>query len=151
MISFLILLAVLIGASATIQGTVNGGLATRLGVGTTILINSAVALAGAFLWWMIASSPERGADPRPISWILYTGGLWGLILILCAAFAFPRLGAGPTTAIAVAAQLIVALVIDHYGFSGERLAVTPWRILGGLLLVAGATLVLWPRLSATGP
>jgi transporter family-2 protein len=76
----------------------------------------------------------------------YLGGLFGLAIIAGAAFAFPRLGAGATVALMVAAQLGTALLLDHFGATGERLALTPARLSGAVLLLAGALLVLWPRL-----
>ena len=69
----------------------------------------------------------------------------GLYIIASAAFCFPRLGPGPTMALVVAAQLAVALAFDHFGIGAEPLPVTPVRLAGAALLVAGALLVLWPR------
>jgi transporter family-2 protein len=70
-----------------------------------------------------------------------------LVIIAGVAFAFPRIGAGPTTALMMTAQLVTAMVFDHLGLPNGRIDVTPARLLGAALLVAGAVLVLWPKLA----
>jgi transporter family-2 protein len=99
---------------------------------------------GAALCWLLLPRGPAPAEAPP--WWLWLGGVYGLWILCAAAIAFPRLGAGPTTALVVASQLLTALVLDHCGWFGARLPVTPMRLLGAVLLLAGAVLVLWPRL-----
>jgi len=73
-----------------------------------------------------------------------------VFIIAGAAFAYPRLGAGPTTALMVAAQLGTALALDHYGLPSGKVPVTPMRLVGAAFLLVGALLVLWPRLRPQG-
>jgi transporter family-2 protein len=144
----LLLLALLLGVAVTTQGLVNGELARRVPLAAAILVNALVTCSAAALWWLFAPGPTRRLLPGGESpWWLYTGGLLGLLIITAAAWCFPRLGAGPTIALAVAAQLGAALAFDHYGLGGEPLPMTPARLLGAALLLAGALLVLWPRLA----
>ena len=91
-----------------------------------------------------------GNTLSPLSDVSCVGGAYGLFIIAGAAFAYPRLGAGPTTALMVAAQLTTALVLDHYGLPAGKVEVTPMRLVGAGLLFAGAVLVLWPRLRPEG-
>lgn len=148
MTALLIALALLLGAAGTTQGVVNGSLAQRLPIAGAIFVNALVTLGGAALWWALAPGATRRLVPEggaPL-WC-YTGGLLGLYIVSSAAFCFPRLGAGPTMALVVAAQLVAALAYDHFGIGAVPLPVTPARVFGALLLVAGALLVLWPRLA----
>ena len=71
--------------------------------------------------------------------------MYGISILGCAAFVFPRLGAGATTAFVVTAQLGSALALDHYGVP-DRIPVTGARLVGAVLLLAGALLVLWPKI-----
>lgn len=146
-----IVLACVLGVAACLQGATNGLLAARIGLPQTVMLTSVVVLAASAAWWLWARSAAGAqgalAAPAAGSW-LYLGGVYGFLILAIAAFLFPRLGAGPTTAIMVAVQLITALVLDHFGCMGGRLAVTPLRWCGALLLVLGAVLVLWPRLRA---
>jgi transporter family-2 protein len=148
MIAFLILLAVLLGLAVTTQGNVNGQLSGRVPLSSAIFLNALVTVVAAAMWWLLAPTGGRRLLPEePAPLWLYTGGLLGLFIITTAAYCFPRLGAGATIALAVSAQLVAALAFDHYGLAGERLPVTPARVVGAALLVAGALLVLWPRIA----
>ena len=142
----LVALAVFMGCASAVQGATNGLLSGRVGLGTAVWINALVVATGATLLWLVL---PRGptASAGSIPWYLYLGGCYGLVIIAGAAFAFPRLGAGPTTGWMIAAQLTTALVLDHYGVPSGRIEVTPVRIVGAVLLLAGAVLVLWPKLA----
>jgi transporter family-2 protein len=148
-----IVLACLLGAAACLQGATNGDLAGRVGLPAAVVVTSVVVLSVSAVWWLAARAAAPANGP-PAAWPpagqfwLYLGGVYGLVILVIAAFLFPRLGAGPTTAIMVAAQLLTALALDQLGWPGARLDVTPMRVCGALLLVAGAVLVLWPRLRA---
>jgi transporter family-2 protein len=148
MTAALILLALCLGVAATLQGHANGALSGRIGLGPTLWLNALIVFGAASAWWLL-SGRGRPVDPGS-PWWLHLGGAHGLVIIACAAVTFPRLGAGPTMALAVAAQLATALALDHAGASGARLPLTPARLLGVLLLFIGAVLVLWPRLTTRG-
>lgn len=146
MIALLVLIAVVIGAAATVQSVTNGVLSDRIGLTTTVLINGIVVFAGALLWWGLAA--RGGApSPPPSPWYLYLGGIYGLAVVAGSAFCFPRLGAGPTTAVVVASMLLVSLVFDHLGLPDQRLPITPGRAAGALFLLVGSLLVLWPKIA----
>ena len=137
-------LALLMGCASSIQGATNATLAGRTSLAAAVFLNALVLVVAAGLVWLV-SRKSFATDP-PSPWYLYLGGFYGLVIIAGAAFAFPRIGAGPTTALMMAAQLSMALVLDHLGLPGGRIDVTPARLLGALLLFAGALLVLWPKL-----
>lgn len=143
---FLVLIAVSIGVASTVQAATNGTLAGRTALSSAVLVNAVVVMVAALAWWLVKRPPLLTAPASP--WWLYLGGVYGMVIIAGAAFAFPRLGAGPTTALVLTAQLTTALLLDHLGVPGERLPVTGPRLLGALLLLAGALLVLWPKLAA---
>jgi bacterial/archaeal transporter family-2 protein len=140
----LFVLALLIGCAATLQGATNATLAGRSSLATAVFINALVLTVVAGTVWLVT---RRSFASHPASpWYLYLGGIYGVFIIAGAAFAFPRFGAGPTTALMMTAQLCTALVLDHLGLPGGRIDVTPARLLGACLLLAGALLVLWPKL-----
>jgi transporter family-2 protein len=137
-------LALLMGCAASIQGASNATLANRTSLATAVFLNAIMLVVAAGTVWLIARKSFASDPPSP--WYLYLGGFYGLVIIAGAAFAFPRIGAGPTTALMMAAQLCTALALDHLGFPNGRIDVTPARLLGAGLLFAGALLVLWPKL-----
>jgi bacterial/archaeal transporter family-2 protein len=145
-IVLVVLVAIAVGAASTVQGVSNGLLSSRLGLTSAVLLNGAIVFAGSLALWLLL---PRGDDPTapPVPWYLYLGGVYGLAIVAGAAFCFPRLGAGPATAVLVASMLIVSLAFDQIGPVATRLPVTPMRVMGAVLLLVGAVLVLWPKIA----
>jgi transporter family-2 protein len=66
----------------------------------------------------------------------------GIAILAAPIFLIPRIGATSTLTALVLGQLLLALLVDHFGlFAAPRIAADGWRIAGMLLLVAGAFLV----------
>ena len=105
---FLIVLAACMGIASAVQGATNGALSGRIGLATAVWLNALVVMIGATVLYFVLPRGEASAASGP--WFLYAGGCYGLFIIAGAAFAFPRLGAGPTTALMVAAQLTLSLI-----------------------------------------
>ena len=54
-----------------------------------------------------------------------------------------KLGAAGWLGVVVAGQILTSVVLDHYGLVGFKIhPVTPWRVVGVVLLLAGAAIVL---------
>ncbi|MBK6350865.1 MAG: DMT family transporter [Proteobacteria bacterium] len=71
------------------------------------------------------------------------GGLLGAVYVASVTILGPRLGGMTMVALVIAGQLMVALVVDQFGILGyPQIAVTPTRLLGAALLLAGAVLVM---------
>jgi len=82
------------------------------------------------------------APLRDVPWWAWAGGFYGAFFVAVGAYAAPRLGIASLITIAVAGQLVAALVIDHFGAFGlARAPISPGRILGILLVLAGVVLV----------
>lgn len=82
------------------------------------------------------------ADLRAMPCWAVFGGLVGAVQVYAGLTLVNRVGAGPFVAITVTAALIASLVEDHSGWF--RMAQHPrnlWRVLGGLLLVAGVSVI----------
>jgi transporter family-2 protein len=74
------------------------------------------------------------------SWM---GGLFGAFYVAVSIIAAPKLGAANLVGVTVAAQLVTSLLLDHYGMVGfAQHSINLWRIVGALLLAAGAVLIL---------
>ncbi len=144
MLPVLIFLALVTGLCVCLQGVTNGALAARTSLSAAVFLNGLVVALGTFVLWL---SDRRPLVIDGVPWFLYLGGIYGILILACAAFVFPRLGAGATTAFVVAAQLVAALALDHLGVP-TRVPLTPGRLAGALLLLLGAVLVLWPKLRA---
>jgi transporter family-2 protein len=81
-------------------------------------------------------------DLASMPWWAVIGGLVGAVQVYAGLTLVTKVGAGPFVGLTVTAALIMSLVIDHFGWF--RMAYHPlniWRIVGGLLLVGGVTLI----------
>ena len=137
------LLAMLVGGALTVQIGMNATLARAIGsplwaavvnfsIGLVALIGIAV-LAGSR-----ASTDTLGQVP---AWA-WVGGVLGATYVASMTVLGPRLGGMTVVALVLAGQLTVALVVDRFGILGyPQVAVTPTRLLGAVLLLAGALLV----------
>lgn len=138
------LLAALVGAGLTVQVGMNS--TVRHVIGSPVLatiVNFVVGLAA-----LVAVALASGARMTPGSasavpaWAWF-GGLLGAAYVAATTVLGPRLGAAALLALTLAGQMAAALVVDHYGVIGfPEQPVTPLRLLGAALLVAGVLLIM---------
>jgi len=82
------------------------------------------------------------AATRALPWYAWVGGLCGVIFVIAATWGVPRLGVATTITLMVAGQLILGLVLDHFGaFGAPRQPVNLVRVLGVALMIGGVLLV----------
>jgi transporter family-2 protein len=75
-------------------------------------------------------------------WWAPLGGLVGAVQVYAGLTLVQKVGAGPFVGLTVTAALITSLVLDHYGwFHMPVHAINWWRVVGGLFMVAGVTLI----------
>jgi transporter family-2 protein len=75
-------------------------------------------------------------------WWAVIGGLVGAVQVYAGLTLVNKVGAGLFVGFTVTAALIMSLAIDHFGwFRMDQHPLNIWRALGGLLLVAGITLI----------
>lgn len=75
-------------------------------------------------------------------WWAWLGGAIGASYVAMTVFVAPRLGGVLMLSIAVVGQLLGSLVVDHFGLVGFPVReVTPGRVAGVVLLLAGAAMV----------
>ncbi len=137
------LLAVAAGAGLTIQVGMNATLGRLLGSALwATVVNFAVGLAVLLLCTLAAGTRiVPGTAGQVPAWVWF-GGLLGAGYVASVTVLGPRLGAVALVALVLAGQLVTALVVDQFGVLGfPRVEVTPVRLLGAALLVAGTLLV----------
>ncbi len=144
--SFLIsaVLALIAGCGMAIQPGANGTLATVLGHS---LRGSVVSFATGLLVLLVLAFAFRVGLPasdqiKQVPWWGWTGGLLGAFMVTVSLLGAPRMGATIFFAFVLCAQLIVAVILDHYGWFGYAAKpVSIPRVLGIVMLVAGVILV----------
>ena len=132
------------GLAGAIQAAVMGELGERVGVAPALAFAVGVSLVcalGLLFVWEQSFSGIRAAAQEP--WWLWVGGVMSVFIVLGITVATPRIGVAATIGMVIAGNLVMAALIDQYGLLGqEQVAVTWPRLLGLLLLAAGAALSL---------
>lgn len=122
-----------------------GELGERVGILPAVMFSTVVTvLLG--LAVLLASGRGLGsvADVLHEPVWLWIGGALSLFIILAITVGPPRIGTTATIGIVVAGNLAMGAVIDRFGLFGlDRIALTWPRVLGIVLLAAGATLSLY--------
>ena len=143
-ITVAILFALLLGAALPTQVGINASLRTVLGHPLqATLISFAVGLVTIALISLGARVPVPAGSAlgRASPW-MYVGGVLGALYVGGTIVLAPKLGAATMTVVVVLGQLLMALVIDHFGWLGfPQQTVTPIRLLGAVLLIGGVILV----------
>ena len=99
------------------------------------------SLALAAVAFALGVRPTGGAV-LALPWYAWIGGFYGAVFVAMAAFAAPRMGVTYFLMVAIAGQLLMALLLDRLGaFGVPRVEISSVRVAGVLLVLAGAFLV----------
>jgi bacterial/archaeal transporter family-2 protein len=132
------------GLAGAIQAAVMGELGGRVGVAPALAFAVGISLVCALavlVVWERSFSGVREAAQQPL-W-LWLGGVMSVFIVLGITVATPRIGVAATIGIVIAGNLVMAALIDQYGWLGQdQVAITGLRLLGLALLAAGAALIL---------
>ena len=134
---FYLLIALLAGAMMPTQAGTNNKMAGV--VGSPILaafisffVGTIALFAYALLSGETLSSIAEAKNAPPIAWI---GGLLGAFFVAAAVTLVPRLGVAMTFSLIIAGQMIVTLIIDHFGLLGVPVKEISLIRVGGILLI----------------
>lgn len=135
------------GAAVALQPAFNSQLAGHLGsplraalVNFTAGASVMLAVTASLALRTGLPSAEQLAKVPPHLWI--AGGALGALFVSTATWAAPKVGVGAFFAVLIAAQLIAAMVMDHFGVLGlETRPITFMKLAGAALLFAGAMLM----------
>jgi transporter family-2 protein len=142
----MVLIPGFLGVAAVLQGGLNRQIAARVGLPSAVLLSAATLLLAAIALWMLACRAPAGL-PWYLQlhghiglfkawWVL--PGLLGMTIVLGIPFAIQRVGAFPVFLGVLAGQLLTSLLWDAL-MEGRPL--TPMKVCGALLALAGAALV----------
>ncbi len=128
-----------------IQAALNGALGRALQRPALVVM---VSLSGSLLF-MLAVGLGSGRLTLPgasrfasVPWWAWPAGVCGAIYLLSQPIALPRIGAAFYVGLSVTAQIVTAVVLDHFGALGlPQHPASPGRIAGAVLMAAGIALV----------
>ena len=141
---FYFLLALVAGAMMPTQAAINNKLAGYVQSPiSAAFISFVVGTFGLFVY-LIASGTPIGSlfnikDAPPVAWL---GGLLGAFFVTATVVLVPRIGVAMTFSLIVAGQMLITLVLDHFGFLGVPVKeISLARVFGILLITAGVVII----------
>ena len=138
------MIAVVLGGAATaLQAPTNARMMTAVGSPVNAaFVSFAVGTAAlGILAVLLQTRPDMAAS-RALPWYAWVGGLYGAIFVVAAAWGVPRLGVATTIILMVAGQLLLSVVLDHFGAMGMPKQPISWgRVAGVGLVIAGVLMV----------
>lgn len=134
--------AAVAGGVVALQAPANALLAHRvsdLGAALVSLAISALLIAAVLV---VTGDPGRLSGLASFRPEYLIGGLGGAMIVAIGLIAVRPLGVGGLTSVLVAAQLLVAVVADRYGWFGvQHIGLSVGRVAGLVLVIAGTVLV----------
>lgn len=141
--SLTIMFAVMMAGGATaLQAPINARLATGVsGPVNAAFVSFAVGTLALGIMAAVLHTRPDVAAAKALPWYAWIGGLFGVIFVVTAAWAVPRLGVATTITLMVAGQLVISLVLDHFGAFGVPAAPINLTRLAGVALVIGGVML----------
>jgi transporter family-2 protein len=133
-------IAILGGLAITLQGQFMGLMDTSLGTRESVFITyaSGGVLAAILMLAM------RGGNLRAwqqVPWYALTAGVAGLVIVGSIGYVVPRMGLATGFTIMIAAQFLLAALIDHFGWLGaDQRPLDPTKSLGLIIMLLGVWL-----------
>jgi transporter family-2 protein len=130
------------GGLVAVQAPINAGLGRSTGSLPAALFSfgvGTIALAAIVVLSGKAGGLHSAFD---VSWYYLLGGLLGAVYVTNALIAVWVFGAGGVAAATITGQLTASVLIDRFGLFGlDEVALSPQRVIGVALLLAGTVLV----------
>lgn len=131
-----------VGGFIALQAPINAGLGKATGNFAAATISFAIGTV--LLAAIVALSGKTGGlgSVVHVEWYYLLGGALGAAYVFSALVLVSEIGAGPVAAATVTGQLATSVILDRIGFLGlDQEPITPARVLGVVLLLAGTYLV----------
>jgi len=138
----LVILAIVGGIAVALQGNFMGIMDQRIGSKESVFITYVSGGVLAALMMIVARGGHLSAWQNA-PWYALTAGVLGLVIVGTIGYTVPRLGLTAAFTIIVAAQLVAAVILDHFGLLGAAVrTMNLHRVAGLIFLVLGVWLVL---------
>jgi transporter family-2 protein len=136
--------AAVVGGVVVTQGPLNSQLARVVGGVEASVVALGISFSALLMLSLVTGGigGVRNIGDAPLH-VAIGGGLAGAVFVASIVWTVRALGVGGLTAVTIAGQLGVAIVIDHYGWLGvEKSPITVAKVSGVLLLALGTWLVI---------
>ena len=137
-----VLLTACAGGLIALQAPINAGLGRSTGSLPAALVSFGIGTIALAAIVLLSGKAGGLGSTFDVSWYYLLGGFLGAIYVTNALIAVSVIGAGGVAAATITGQLTASVVIDRLGLFGlDQVALTPERVIGVALLLAGTVLV----------
>ena len=140
---FPMLLIILAGGATALQAPTNARLMTAVGSPVNAaFVSFAVGTVALGLMAVLFQTRPDMVAARSLPWYAWIGGLYGVVFVIAATWGVPRLGVALTITLMVAGQLLISLILDHFGaFGAPQQPINLGRLAGVALVIGGVLMV----------
>jgi bacterial/archaeal transporter family-2 protein len=139
--ALIILVGLIGGISVGLQSPISAAMGQRVGgtASSFIVHMSGMLLSGLLLF---LRGGEKIRDWTSLPWYMLGAGVFGVILYQSMTITFPRLGSTMMVTLIIVGQLVMGIIIDHFGWFNVTVhSLTPSRLAGVAVLMIGAYLI----------
>jgi transporter family-2 protein len=137
-----VLLTAAAGGLIAAQAPINAGLGRSTGSLPAALVSFSIGTVALAVIVVLSGKAGGLSSTFDVSWYFLLGGFLGALYVTNALIAVSAIGAGGVAAATVFGQLTTSVVIDRLGLFGlDQVPLSPERLLGIALLLAGTVLV----------
>lgn len=115
LLPFIFVLLLTGGAVLAAQSSINGSLGAKTGVIESAWLTFIMGAVLTFLLMFFFEPVQQATLFSVPKWQL-TGALFGVVYMLAIVFAVPRVGTAAATVAVISGQLLMSLLIDHFGW-----------------------------------
>jgi transporter family-2 protein len=143
-ISGALLTGMIIGVQATLSnrggniiGPIRTGMLTNLGSGIFAILFIVITMIWRTVEWRNLPNPTLGM-------LLFSGGL-GVLIVIGVSFSLRYTGVTAGSAALILGQLLISMVVDAMGWSGQEVVPVTWQRVLGILVMAIGVYLLMPK------
>jgi transporter family-2 protein len=137
-----VVLTAVAGGLIALQAPINAGLGRSTGSLAAALVSFVIGTVALTAIVVLSGKAGGIGSASDVSWYYLIGGLLGAVYVTNALIAVAAIGAGGVAAATITGQLVASVTIDRLGLFGlEEVPLSPERLLGVALLLAGTVLV----------
>ena len=142
LLTFAFPLLLLGGMAIAAQSSINGSLSMRTDVVTTAWLTNVIASIILLLLVIFFEPPQAATMFSVPSWQL-AGALFGNFSMVAIVVAVPRIGTAATIVAIIAGQIIMGLLVDHFGWFGNTQLLLDYKRMAAIALLAGALYLIY--------
>jgi transporter family-2 protein len=138
---WVIIVGLIGGAAVGIQSPIAGAMGQKVGgtASSFIIHLSGMILSGVLL---VLLGGEKIRNWNTLPWYMLGAGVFGVILYQTINITLPKLGSTMMVTLIITGQLVIGVIIDHFGWLGVPVhPVSVSRIIGVLALLGGGFMI----------